>query len=86
MNLIANAFYKVVVRNLLILIDIKVVEDCVDLSLADRESPVFQVEEKFVLVNAAIVVFVEVFEGFADGLPLLLDLSDDLGEDHVLGH
>ena len=85
-NLVANTFHKVVVRNLLILVDVEVVENGVDLSLADRESPMFQVEKKFIFVNAAIVVLVEVFEGFTNRLPLLLDLRNNLGQHHILGH
>lgn len=86
MDLHANAFYEVHVRDLPVAILVEEVEDCVALRLRQRETPVLNEEDQLIFINVRVVVLIKVFECLSDGAPLLPNLLYELAEHDAVRH
>ena len=86
MDLHADAFYEVLVRDLPVAILVKEVEDCVALRLRQRETPVLNEKDQLIFINVRVVVLIKVFECLSDGAPLLPYFFDELAEHDAVRH
>lgn len=86
MNFEADRFHEILIGQLPVTITVKVIKNGLNLSFRQRETPMFEEKDKFVLLDVLIIVFIEVVESFANSFPLLPDLADQLLEDISVVH
>jgi hypothetical protein len=77
MDFTAYCLVKIIIRDLSIPIIVEFVIDHLEALIVQVEAPMVEVEAELLGCNHAVLCFVQVVEGLADGLPLELYLIND---------